>query len=154
MTPLILRNAARAALAVAAPLACYLLFWPETGVVGFVAHLLPWDKAIHFIGFYGLTVLTFLSFPGHRRHDLAFGLVLLGMLSELVQGVVGRDCDFGDFVADTLAVLAVLGPIAVENLRRLCRSHGAVAFGAIGPQVERRAARGGERPAQPSRATS
>jgi hypothetical protein len=76
-------------------------------------HLVPWDKAEHFIAFYALTGLAAAAFP--RRNILLIAALLsaFGALIELVQGtpLVHRDMDFWDWVADTLAISAALAPM-------------------------------------------
>jgi hypothetical protein len=87
-------------------------------------HLLPWDKATHFIAFYVLTVLAAAAFP--RWHVLAVAVFLsaFGAFIEFVQGLsyVARDRDFWDWVADTLAIAAALGPMLLVGWRRLYTS--------------------------------
>lgn len=65
-----------------------------------------WDKAEHFTAFGGLAGLGLLAWP--RRHGgLIVGLlVLYGGLIEIIQGMVGRDRDWHDLLADTLGMLA------------------------------------------------
>lgn len=75
--------------------------------------LVPWDKAEHFIAFYGLTGLAVAAFP--QRHLLGVALLLsgFGALIEFVQGLplVHRDRDVWDWVADTVAIGAALAPM-------------------------------------------
>jgi VanZ family protein len=77
----------------------------------------PWDKAAHFIAFYGFTILLFASFPYRRRIDLALIAVLAGAGVEVVQQLTGRDGQLGDVLADTAGALAVIAPLWVERLR-------------------------------------
>lgn len=72
-----------------------------------------WDKAEHFVAFGGLAGLALLAWP--RRHGgLMIGLlVLYGGLIEVVQGMVGRDADWHDLLADTLGMLAAWGALAL-----------------------------------------
>ncbi len=81
--------------------------------------LVPWDKAEHFIAFYGLTGLAVAAFP--RRSPLVIALLLsgFGALIEVVQGlpIVHRDEDFWDWVADTLAIIAALSPMLLVPWR-------------------------------------
>jgi hypothetical protein len=81
---------------------------------------LPWDKAQHFVAFYTLTVLALLAFP--RVHVLmpAVALSGFGALIEVVQGlpIVHRDCDWHDWLADSIAIAAVLIPMQLVRLRR------------------------------------
>lgn len=85
--------------------------------------LVPWDKAEHFIAFYGLTGLAAAAFP--RRHILLIAALLsgFGALIEFVQGLsfVHRDRDFWDWVADSLAIAAALSPMLLVPLRNEAR---------------------------------
>jgi hypothetical protein len=85
--------------------------------------LVPWDKAEHFIAFYGLTGLAMAAFP--KRHWIVVALLLsgFGALIEVVQGlpIVHRDEDFFDWVADTVAVAAALSPMLLVWWRGLFR---------------------------------
>jgi hypothetical protein len=86
-------------------------------------HLVPWDKAEHFIAFYALTGLAAAAFP--KRHILVIAALLsaFGALIEIVQGwpIVHRDRDFWDWVADTLAIGAALAPMLLVWWRRQAR---------------------------------
>ena len=79
--------------------------------------LMPWDKAEHFLAFYVLTFLAAAAFP--RKKFLLLGILLsaFGGLIEAVQAlpIVHRDCDFWDWVADTVAIGAVLAPLALPQ---------------------------------------
>lgn len=88
--------------------------------------LVPWDKAAHFMAFYGLTILLFSAFPTRRRLDLAVLAIFAGAAIEVAQTLTGRDGEIGDLCADALGALAVLAPVRLEHLRF--------------PRVERRAA--------------
>ncbi|MFZ3006242.1 MAG: VanZ family protein [Phenylobacterium sp.] len=79
--------------------------------------LVPWDKAAHFMAFYGLTLLLFTAFPSRRRLDLAALAVFAGAAIEVAQVLTGRDGEIGDLCADALGVLAVLAPVWLEHLR-------------------------------------
>ena len=83
-------------------------------------HLAPWDKAEHFIAFYGLTGLAVAAFPKRNLFLLAVLLSAFGALIELVQGlpIVHRDRDFWDWVADTLAIICALAPMLLVWWRR------------------------------------
>jgi hypothetical protein len=98
--------------------------------------LVPWDKAEHFIAFYGLTGLAAAAFPRRNLIVIAAMLSGFGALIEFVQGlaVVHRDRDFWDWVADTLAIIAALAPMLLVWWRDLAIS-GAAAPGATVPQV-------------------
>lgn len=83
--------------------------------------LFPWDKAEHFAAFYTLTVLSVLAFPRRPLVALAVALSAFGAAIELVQAlpIVNRDCDFWDWVADTVAVIAALVPMALVRWRAM-----------------------------------
>jgi len=83
--------------------------------------LFPWDKAEHFAAFYTLTVLAAAAFPRRNIAILAILLSAFGGAIELVQAlpIVNRDCDFWDWVADTVAILAALAPMACVPWRAL-----------------------------------
>ena len=82
-------------------------------------HVLPWDKAEHFVGFYILAAIGAFAFPRLKAVWLALGLVALGGAIEIVQGLpmVARDSDVKDWIADTLAVACALGPLIIARWR-------------------------------------
>jgi len=79
--------------------------------------LVPWDKAAHFLAFYGVTSLLFLSFPKRRRLDLAMLAAFGGCALEIMQRIVGRDAELGDIVANACGALAVVAPGYLEQAR-------------------------------------
>jgi hypothetical protein len=87
-------------------------------------HLVPWDKAEHFIAFYTCTGLAAAAFP--RRNLILIAVLLsgFGALIEFVQGldIVQRDRDFWDWVADTIAIAAALAPMLLVWWRGQVRS--------------------------------
>lgn len=95
--------------------------------------LVPWDKAAHFLAFYGLTLLLYLSFPRARRLDLTLYAAFAGSLVEALQGAAGRDAGLGDVLANAAGAFAALTPMYVERLRTLSR-------GGAAPERRRRAA--------------
>jgi VanZ family protein len=78
----------------------------------------PWDKAAHFIAFYGLTLLMFSGFPGRRRLDLVLLATFAGAAVEVIQALTGRDGELGDLIADAAGAAAVYAPIYLERLRQ------------------------------------
>ena len=86
--------------------------------------LVPWDKAEHFIAFYGLTGLAAAAFPRRSLLSIAASLSAFGALIEIVQGtpIVHRDMDFWDWAADTLAIGAALAPMLLVWWRGQFRS--------------------------------
>jgi len=80
--------------------------------------LVPWDKAAHFIAFYGLTLLLFSAFPDRRRLDLAVLATFAGTAVEILQRLEGRDAELGDIIADATGAFAVLAPLYLDQARR------------------------------------
>ncbi|WP_454717823.1 hypothetical protein [Caulobacter segnis] len=81
------------------------------------ARLIPWDKAKHFIVFYGLTFLASVALPRSRPWKIGAVLLAFGVGIEILQGlpIVGRDADVFDIVADTLGIGFYFGPIIVTQ---------------------------------------
>lgn len=66
------------------------------------------DKVAHF-GAFGLVLWAFgVLYPNRSRVQLAIGAVAFGALTEVLQGMFGRDADIFDLAADTLGILAAL----------------------------------------------
>ena len=80
--------------------------------------LIPWDKAAHFIAFYGVTLLMFASFPDRRRFDLTTLAVFAGAGIEVLQLLGGRDAELGDVLADAAGAIAVYAPVYLDWLRK------------------------------------
>lgn len=109
------------------------------GMLGPFRHLeralVPWDKAAHFIAFYGLTLLAFSAFPKRRRMDLVMLAVFAGAAIEVFQSLTGRDGEIGDIVADTAGALAVFAPIYFERQRDLRTERRAARFAAASAPI-------------------
>jgi hypothetical protein len=90
----------------------------------YALQLVPWDKAEHFLAFYGLTGLAVAAFPRRNLFILAALLSGFGAFIEFVQGldIVRRDRDFWDWVADTIAIGAALAPMILVWWRGVVRS--------------------------------
>ena len=86
---------------------------------GLAQSIVPWDKAAHFIAFYGLTLLLFSGFPDRRRFDLVVLAIFAGAATEVLQSLVGRDGELGDLLADAAGAIAVYAPIYLERLREV-----------------------------------
>jgi hypothetical protein len=82
--------------------------------------LMPWDKAEHFTAFFGLMFLAMAAFPMSPLLKLGIILSAAGAAVEMIQAtpIVHRDADMMDWVADTLGILAVVGPLLMQQLRR------------------------------------
>jgi len=62
------------------------------------------DKVAHFAAF-GLVLWAFgVLFPRRSRVQLAITAVAFGALTEVLQGMVGRDADILDLLADSLGI--------------------------------------------------
>jgi hypothetical protein len=105
---------------------CAVIFTGYSAVIPpqHAVQLVPWDKAEHFIAFYGLTGLAVAAFPRHKLLVIAVLLSGFGALIEFVQGlpIVHRDRDFWDWVADTTAIVAALSPMILVWWRREARA--------------------------------
>lgn len=100
------------------------LFWPAVLVVAW-GQLTPqppsvveghWDKAQHFTAYFGLALLATLAW-GRRRGLIwiVLGVIALGGVMEILQGIVGRDAAWLDQLANTLGSLAGAG-VAIAYL--------------------------------------
>jgi len=93
------------------------LFWPALALVvwgelsstaGNSLHL--WDKLLHFTAYFGLAGLAFVALGAHRRALWGMlGLILLGGVLEIAQGMTGRDMSVYDEVANILGAVTGAG---------------------------------------------
>ena len=106
---------ARGLLVAAALVVAYGVFAPA----GAAPSLMPWDKAEHFTAFYGLALLALFAFPDVAAVRMAVALSAAGGLVELIQAlpVVHRDCDWKDWVADSLGIAAAMVPLWAAQRR-------------------------------------
>ncbi|MBX3433809.1 MAG: VanZ family protein [Pirellulales bacterium] len=96
--------------------------WPDVSTGGFSLS----DKVIHLGAYLMLTVLTLLGWELtigrlEPKHFFAVWLAgtLYGILDEVLQTPVGRDCDVHDWLADVLGI--VLGLLVYQAGRALAR---------------------------------
>lgn len=92
------------------------LFWPGVLLIAWgeltpnppqMNGVLGWDKAEHFIAYFGLASMAALVIGLRRRLAWAIlGVILLGGALEIMQYFAGRDAELMDFVANTLGALA------------------------------------------------
>jgi VanZ family protein len=77
------------------------------------------DKFEHMIAFATLAGLAAIAYPRMRLFRIGERLSFLGALVEVLQSIpsLHRDCDIRDWVADTIAVTAVLAVVAVIRWR-------------------------------------
>jgi VanZ family protein len=101
------------------------MFWPALAVVMW-GELTPhppklagpwlWDKLDHFTAYFGLALLATLGWGLRRSLVWVFlGVVVLGGSLEIIQSLVGRDGQWGDFFANDLGALLGAG-VAVAYL--------------------------------------
>jgi hypothetical protein len=84
-------------------------------------HVMPWDKADHFMAFFAIMAAAMTSFPRQRLVVVALAVSGAGGLIELIQALpmVARDCDVWDWVTENVAIGAVLGLVLCARLRRM-----------------------------------
>ena len=126
--------------AIASPAPFRLLFWGAL-VLAIVMALLPHpphtpldsfgDKVEHATAFAAMGLLGSLGYPRLPLPRLGERLSFLGALIELCQSIpaLHRDCDVLDWLADTAALVVVLGLVAFMRARRARRSACAPAAG-------------------------
>lgn len=78
------------------------------------------DKVQHIIGFATLAALAALAWPRAPRLLVIERLSFFGAFIEVAQAIpaLGRDCDILDWVADTLAVVVVIGLFTLLRRRQ------------------------------------
>jgi VanZ family protein len=91
------------------------LFWPALIVVAWgeltphpprLAGPFQWDKLDHFIAYFGLSLLATLAWGLRRSLVWVFlAVVALGGSLEIIQSFVGRDAEWGDFLANDLGAM-------------------------------------------------
>lgn len=83
------------------------------------------DKAQHMFAFGTLAFLGALAFPRFPKLHLAERLSFLGALVEVLQAIpaLHRDCDIRDWIADTIAICAVLILMHLVYRPRRTRHH-------------------------------
>ncbi|HWF62999.1 MAG TPA: VanZ family protein, partial [Rhizomicrobium sp.] len=82
--------------------------------------ILAWDKADHFIAYFGLASMATMVLDLNRRLAWTLlALVLMGGLLEILQGYTGRDPEILDFVANSMGTIsgAAIGALFLFLLR-------------------------------------
>lgn len=92
------------------------LFWPGVLLIAWgeltpnppqLGGIFGWDKAEHFVAYFGLASMASLVIGFRSRLAWAIlGVILLGGALEIVQYFAGRDAELMDFVANSLGALA------------------------------------------------
>lgn len=103
------------------------------------------DIVAHGLLFYGLSMLMFSSLPRSRTADLAVALLVVGIISELVQALVGREMSLADFAGDAVGVTLAFLPAYLAQFRALVREHPHATFAELRRMDRRR-----DRAQQPS----
>lgn len=68
---------------------------------------LPWDKALHFIGYAGLAFLARMGSKKHPSWQIVIGCILFSLLIEFLQQFIpNRGFEWLDLLANSLGVLA------------------------------------------------
>ena len=77
------------------------------------------DKVEHFIAFSTLTLFAVVAFQRINIFIVGAWLSAFGALIEVVQAIpsLHRDCDFWDWVTDTIAIAVVIIPLGLARLR-------------------------------------
>jgi hypothetical protein len=81
--------------------------------------LLPWDKAQHFLAFYGFAGLAAAALPGRSLWTAALVVAGYGTLIEVLQAlpVFHRDGDWVDLMVDCLGIGCCYLPLALVRWR-------------------------------------
>jgi VanZ family protein len=105
------------------------LFWPGIALIIWgeltpnppdLSGVLGWDKAQHFLAYFGLASMATMILGLRPRLAWAIlGVILLGGALEILQGYTGRDPDIRDFVANTFGALsgAAVGAVFLFAMR-------------------------------------
>jgi VanZ family protein len=118
MTPAQATLLVRVAIAAGGALLAVLMLGPFQGLENAVPVS---DKVLHAGAFYVLANGLFIALPRNRRNDIALGLLAIAGASEVLQGLVGRDCDIFDVMADAAGIYGAVIPMWAERLRQLTR---------------------------------
>jgi hypothetical protein len=83
--------------------------------------VLPWDKAQHFLAFYGFAGLAAASLPGRPLWAAALVVAGYGGLIEILQAlpVFHRDADWYDWFVDLFGIFCCYLPLTLVRWRRL-----------------------------------
>jgi len=101
------------------PVVC-LVVWGELNPHPIDMSFLIWNKAPHFLAYFGLAGMATVAFKGDRRTVTAvLGLIVLGGILEVLQGFTGRDPAIFDEGVNTVG--ALLGSSTAWLLLRFLR---------------------------------
>ena len=95
------------------------LFWPGLVLIAWgeltpnppdLGSVLGWDKAQHFIAYFGLAGMATMVFGfGPRLIQAIIAIILFSGILEILQGFTGRDPDILDFAANSVGALSGFG---------------------------------------------
>ncbi|HVZ28639.1 MAG TPA: VanZ family protein [Rhizomicrobium sp.] len=99
------------------------LFWPGALLIAW-GELTPrpphlegpfgWDKVDHFVAYFGLAAMaTMVTGVRPRLAWAILGVILFGGVLEILQGLMGRDAELADFIANSIGALAGLAAAAL-----------------------------------------
>lgn len=111
------------------------LFWPGVALIAWgeltpqpphLSGLLDWDKADHFIAYFGLASMATMILGLRPRLAAAIASVIfLSGALEILQAYSGRDADILDFIANSLG--AISGTLVAITILLLFRDRALVA---------------------------
>ena len=111
------------------------LFWPGVALIAWgeltphpphLEGLLDWDKADHFIAYFGLASMATMILGLRPRLAVAIaGVILLSGALEILQAFTGRDAEIWDFAANSLGALT--GSLIAATILLLFRDPALVA---------------------------
>ncbi|WP_018147485.1 VanZ family protein [Henriciella marina] len=87
-----------------------------------VVHLIPSDKAGHFLGYFALTSIAILAFPRIPIAVLAVIIITQSAAVEVAQPFFGRTADIYDLLANLVGVAGAVAPVISKNLRERMRA--------------------------------
>jgi hypothetical protein len=89
------------------------------------------DKPAHAIAFFCVTTGLFAIAPGWRRGDIALGVLMAGIVSEVLQAATGRSMSLIDLAADSSGIVIAMVPGWIDRLRHLARAFPDTGFAEI-----------------------
>jgi hypothetical protein len=98
---------------------CVTLFFALSPSDGIGGHLIPWDKALHYLCFLVLCGLALSAFPTGNLLVIAIALSAFGALIEYLQGLAffHRDRELMDWVAENFAIFTIYCALLAGKIR-------------------------------------
>jgi VanZ family protein len=82
------------------------------------------DKLMHAAAFGATFLCASLCFPRRPLYLVAIAVSLFGGLTEIIQGMTGRDADLLDWVADSIGVALAWSTMFIAQIRQRLGSEG------------------------------